>query len=132
MTWAIDYVGAPYVEGARGPKAYDCWGIVRQVFRDRLGVELPVYGDIGADDLRRVAREISRGRDTWPWSPVDQPREFDVAVMSRPGGRAPVHVGVCVGPSAVLHTEKATGAVLVPLSSPFVRFRILGFRRYDP
>ncbi|MBR9764150.1 MAG: C40 family peptidase [Rhodobacteraceae bacterium] len=132
MNWTRALVGAPYRDGGRGPKAFDCWGIVRQVFADQLGVDLPGYGDISADDLRRVAREMARGRDSWPWAPVEVPQEFDVAVMARPGGRAPVHVGVCTGAGTVLHTEQATGAVLVPLDSPLIRFRLLGFRRYAP
>ena len=39
--WAEKYIGKPWVNGE-----YDCWGLVRDVYKNELGVELsPIVTD---------------------------------------------------------------------------------------
>lgn len=129
VSWPTRYVGAPFADGGRGPVAFDCWGLVRAIYADQLGHDLPTYGDISSADLIRVARAMAGGQDRW--AVVDDPQPFDVALMSSGrGGRAAVHVGVAVDPIRIIHTEKATGAVIVPVEHLSIRGRILGWRRY--
>lgn len=119
MTWVQNYIGLPY-------RQHHCWGLVRKVYAEQLGVTLPAYGEISASDLIAVARQIARdsARD---WQRVEAPAEFDVAVLrARSGG---VHVGVVTQPGWMLHTEAATDAVHVPISHLSVRGRITGFWR---
>lgn len=121
VSWWARYVGLPYAEA-------HCWELVRRVYADRLGVDLPSYGEVSARDLVRVAQTIEAGAAGDRWQPVQHPQALDVALMR---GRARVwHVGVMVGPRHVLHTEIATNAVVVPLSHPLVSGRITGYRRY--
>lgn len=126
--WSASFVGAPFVELGRGP-AFDCWGLVRAVYAARLDVTLPDYGEISASDLVRVARTMGPAADTDPWASVDQPQEFDLAIMSWPGRRWPGHVGVMIDARTVLHVEAASAACLVPLDHHSIRHRVLGFRR---
>lgn len=126
--WVNRYVGLPFGEG---PGEITCWGLVRLVYRDQLGVDLPAYGEIGAHDLARVARTMGREQMGEQWLPVTEPLTFDVAIMrsGRGGGRI-VHVGVMADERHLLHVEAATASVVVPINSFGVRARIAGFRRY--
>jgi cell wall-associated NlpC family hydrolase len=119
--WWGKYIGLPYADA-------HCWELVRRVYQDRMGVDLPSYGEVSARDLVKVARTMADGAAGDGWLPVAIPQALDVALMR---GRHHVwHVGVMVDPANVLHTEIATGAVVVPVSHPMVRGRITGFRRY--
>lgn len=47
MSWVNKYLSCRYVDGARGPREFDCWGLVRHVRAVELGLsELPSYGDL--------------------------------------------------------------------------------------
>lgn len=130
--WWGRYIGLPYVDGARGPDAVDCWGLIVLVYRDRLGIDLPAYGEISARDLIRVARAMAAGSGIADgWSPVARPQPHDVAIMaSARGGRAVVHVGLMVTTSLMLHAEEGIGVGTIPVTHFAVAGRILGYRRH--
>lgn len=129
MDWWANYVGLPFLDGGRGPEAYDCWGLVRAVYARMLGVDLPSYGEISARDLVRVARAMAAGQDDG-WRVVAAPQALDVCLMrSGRGGVPVVHVGVMADARRVLHVEPATAAVVVPVMHASVAGRIAGFRR---
>lgn len=124
--WAEEYVGRPFVDGE-----WDCWRLVVEVYRERRGVELPDYGPTSALDLREVAKRVAGERPRW--REVRPAEDGDVALMTARvdgAGRLPVHVGVVVGFSRLLHVEEATGTVLVPLAHYTVARRIVGYYRY--
>lgn len=127
--WVTPYVGIPFLDGGRDRAGCDCWGLVRLVFAEVLGIELPTYGEISARDLARVTRTIRDHSALAPWLPVaGDARPFDVLVMA---GR-PQHVGVMVDARHVLHVEAATAAVIVPAArSPQVRWRRLSLHRHE-
>jgi cell wall-associated NlpC family hydrolase len=119
--WAARYVGTPYDDA-------HCWELVRRVFRDLRGIALPSYGEIDARDLAAVARGMASAQTRDPWAVVDSPREFDIVLLR---GRARVwHVGVMVDATGILHTERATNAVLVQRLDPAISGRVTGFRRW--
>ena len=127
--WWSNYIGLPFEDGGRGPYHYDCWGLLRAVYMDRLGIALPSYGEISARDLVRVARAMDAGKDDG-WLPVNEPQALDVALMrSGSGGRLVVHVGVMVDTQRLLHVEQATAAAVVPVTHYTVSGRIVGYRR---
>ena len=126
MQWWSRYVGLPFGEG-RGQVT--CWGLVRAVYADRLGVDLPSYGEISARDLVRVARAMEQGKDDG-WRVPAAPDALDVCLMRAPRGGALVcHVGVMVDAARVLHVEAASAAVVVPRGHFSIAHRIMGFRR---
>jgi cell wall-associated NlpC family hydrolase len=126
------YVGLPFLSGGRSYEAVDCWGLVRLVFREVHGIELPGYGDIDAYALVKVAREMERGMDGEVWHPVQpgEVRPFDVCAMHLPGGSRVGHVGLMIGRDDLLHAEEESGSVIVPLTHFSVRERIACFRRH--
>lgn len=115
---AFKYRGVPYVYGAESPRAFDCSGFVRYVYREALGLELP-----------RSARSFwSSG------SPIDwrKARAGDVLVYDTVGG-APSHVALVVGDGTVIHAVSAgtkTGVIVSPMSDRYWAPRLLGARSF--
>lgn len=128
MSWWAKYVGVPFADGGRTlERGLDCWGLVRLAYVENLGVELPDYGEISANDLLAVARSIGGGQEKWRAIPV--PRALDVVLM-RLYDRAWVgHVGVMIDGGRLLHTESSIAAAVVGLGHFTVQHRIAGFRR---
>lgn len=129
------FVGIPFVDGGRDRSGCDCWGLVRIVFAERAGIDLPSYGDISANELLRIAREMSTVTSSGEiWRRVDGEarKPLDVVLMKRLSevSRVPVHVGVMSTPSRVLHTVIAADSHTVPLTDPSIRTRIIGFFRH--
>jgi cell wall-associated NlpC family hydrolase len=115
------FIGLPYREGARGPDAYDCYGLVAAVLKAVRGVSLPDWYQAapGPQSASRaisaaLAGEVDGGRTV----PVETPDDMDIAIV---GSRArPHHVGVVVS-GGVLHASRAFGSAWHPLP----RFRLL-------
>lgn len=146
MTWWAQYIGMPF---GGGQGMVTCWELVRRVYADQLGVDLPSYGETSSRYLAAVARlkvrdismeemqaarlavaeEIERGRATESWQQVEDPREFDVVLMKNIHSRRVGHVGVMVDQSRMIHAECATGVALVPICHISVSGRIVGFGR---
>lgn len=124
--WWDSYIGLPFGEG---PGEVTCWGLVRRVYADRLGVDLPAYGEISARDLARIARTMEADKDDG-WRSPAVPAPLDVVLMRGPrSGARVVHVGVMVDRAQMLHVEEASAAVVVPTTHWSVAARILGYRR---
>jgi cell wall-associated NlpC family hydrolase len=124
----LSLIGTPFRDGGRDSDGLDCWGLVRLAFRQWRGIDLPAYGEISALDLLRVARAMSAGAEKWHL--VATPQPWDVALLRGHGTRLACHVGL-VTAAGLLHTEPATGAVVVPLRHLMIKHRIQGFFRYD-
>lgn len=62
LSEAARHVGAPYVYGASGPRAFDCSGFTRYVYA-RLGVSLPHNSEAQAAMTRTVSRSAARAGD---------------------------------------------------------------------
>ena len=123
-----DLIGKPFVDGGRGPEAYDCWGLCVEVFR-RQGVELRDYklcchDSAGFDGLFQEA--LSQ------WERREEPNIPAPSVVAIRFNH-PVfinHVGVYIGNGRFLHTREKTGVVVERIDSPCWRDRVEGF--YTP
>jgi cell wall-associated NlpC family hydrolase len=126
------YVGLKFVDGGRDRSGVDCWGLVRLVLLEVAQVEVPSYGEISAEDLVAVAREIGSGKDGEVWLPTLRPRALDVVVMySRVDRRRhTTHCGIMVDDHRLLHIEKTHDAVVVALKHASVANRIQGYYRH--
>lgn len=126
------FVGLPYQEGARGPDAYDCYGLVAAVLKAARGLDLPDWhaDASGPQSASRaisaaLAGEVSGGRSV----PVETPDDYDVAIVG--SNHRPHHVGVYYQ-CGVLHASRAFGSAWQPLA----RFKMLyprtEFYRWQP
>lgn len=111
--WAFDLIGRPYDLGAGGPDSFDCWGLVRWVFKNVHGIELPMVavGESGNERAIRSAIDVSG------WSPVaGDAEENDIATMDGPDGK---HVGIVLivnGSAVLLHSLERIGVCVQPVT----------------
>lgn len=127
----MSFVGIPFREGGDSRSGAHCWGLVRLVYREDYGIDLPEHAEITSRDLLALARVIDDESAGDPWRKVEDPQPGDVVVMGMHGRRFPVHVGVYWHGGKVLHVEKATASVCVPIDHFSVRGRVLGFFRHE-
>ena len=127
-----DFVGLPYREGARGPDAYDCYGLVMAVFRAACGVSLPDWYQDGPGTRAAsraisaaLAGEVSGGRSV----KVAEPADMDIAVVGH-ASRAH-HIGVVIN-GGVLHAARAFGSVWHPLPRFLTYYPETEFYRWHP
>lgn len=130
MDWTSRYINIPYVNKGREFSGADCWGLVRLVYLHELGIELPDYGEVSADDLSKVHRKVEDVQEQWEAVAHNDIQAFDICVMRAPGKRIICHVGVVVDKNRILHVEKRTDSVIVPLNDPIIRERVSCFRRH--
>lgn len=106
--WAVAYVGLPFVvHGRDRASGVDCWGLVRLVYADRYGIELPSWADGYLDLSDRDGIGAALAAERQVWQAVDRPAEGDVVLMR--AGTLP-HVGVWLTPRRMLHTRERVGA----------------------
>ena len=114
------YIGLRWESGARGPDAYDCWGLLQHLQREFFGRDLPELsatpGATRADYHTRLT--------TGEWECVDVPAHGDGALLR--GGDFP-HVGVWldIERGGVLHSQHGIGVIWTPRSA----LRLAGYSR---
>ena len=118
LHWSARYVlMARYVVGGRTFPDLDCWGLVADVHRTELGIELPTYALTAESDQAEVRAAIAGATCSPYWEPADpakQPREFAVAWYRIMGHE---HVAIFVDPRHVLFLTR-TGASIRHYGTP--------------
>jgi hypothetical protein len=128
--WAIAYIGRPWHAGARGPEAFDCWGLFLAIQREHFGRDLPEI-PVDANDLRTVMTTFRDHPERQRWAVVSQPAEGDAVLLRQ--SRHPVHVGVwlAVDGGGVLHAVKDAGVVFQKLPELLLHgWRVEGYYRF--
>jgi cell wall-associated NlpC family hydrolase len=125
------FVGIPYRDHGRGFDGCDCWGLVRLVFRETRGVDLPSFADgyVCASDAKAVADLIAGRLQPWDELPPGVETTGDVLLMRR--GSSACHVGLVVEPGKVLHVSADSIASRVERYRNGLRgHRVVGRYRY--
>lgn len=115
---AFKYRGVPYVYGAESPKAFDCSGFVRYVYREAFGIELP-----------RSARGFYSAGTPIDWRAA---KMGDVFIYDTVGG-APSHVSIAVGDGTVIHAVSdgpKTGVILSSMTDRYWEPRLIAARTF--
>lgn len=86
------YLNATYEDGARGPDRYDCWGLVRAVRHELLG--LPLLPSFGAVRNTMPAAFTRAYEEQAALMEECQPEPGAVAAVFR--GRIVIHVAVII------------------------------------
>jgi cell wall-associated NlpC family hydrolase len=130
--WSASFVGVPWAEKGRTRVGVDCWGLVRLVYADALGLALPSYTEAyaGLAERGEIAELMSEDSRRWPWAmvPPKRAQEFDVAVFRR-GGLA-AHVGVVLGAGRMLHIEERRESCVASYADGPWRHRLIGIYRH--
>lgn len=130
MHWATKYIGKPYAVGANGPHSYDCWGLARSIFAERLGISMPQVA-VRENNNGQAMRKIADG---FGWGPVAGPaQECDALIMRGIAGR---HIAVAVQTGKRLVYIHADDFCGVEIITDVADFGLRGYKnleiwRYD-
>lgn len=117
-------MGVPFVVRGRGPKAYDCWGLVRGVLL-AAGQDLPLFLEDGDGISEQKAR-----LDQWTFLHDATPQPFDIVIFDL--GKQSLHLGVVCGPQMFLHITYGMTSGVERFTDLRWRSRLKGFYRYQP
>lgn len=121
------YIGVPFLEHGRyADDGLDCWGLVRLVLREQLGVELPDLGYSYPHSHAVGAITLTVGEQLPSWQEVERGQEQpgDVVLLRILG--APIHVGVVTEPGWMLHVMQGIDTCLERYDGPIWSRRIEG------
>ncbi len=125
-------MGLPWHERGRSRDGVDCWGLVREVYRQQLGISLPSYeGEYTDPHERSETSAILTGNAAqWPWRPIDagEQQPFDVIMITR--GGVPAHVAIVVDAAQMLHVAPGELSRIERYDCGAWRRRIEGFYRH--
>lgn len=123
------FIGIPYLDKGRGRSGLDCWGLVRLVYRDLLGIDLPSYLDryMTAADRKAIAALIAGELDPWQQIGAGQEVMFDAVLMRE--GRLSRHIGLVTEPGRVLHVNEGHTSRIEPYRHGLLANRVVGFYR---
>lgn len=96
-------IGLPFERGARGPAAFDCWGLVLEM-RRRLGLPVPPDFATGGDFTRQQAHELfaEHPRTGWRCTPL----RHGGVILTACAAHAGVHVA-----GRIVHAQSTAGVV---------------------
>lgn len=122
------YIGLPFSDHSRG-EGFDCWGLVRLVYLQERGIELPDYGDryVAARDATSVQIAIRDGLIEG-WREVEAPQAWALSIFKVAG--QPWHIGLAISPHRFLHMPAKKWSCVERFSSPEWANRIEGFYVY--
>ena len=118
---AKSFQGVAYRYGAESPRAFDCSGFVRFVYRNATGIELP-----------RSSRNIwNAGKTT---AKINEALPGDIVVfVSRVGGTSVDHVAILLDENSIIHAVSSgpkTGVIISPITDKYFGPRILGIASF--
>jgi hypothetical protein len=126
--WAMDYLGKPWEAGACGPKSFDCWGLLTDIYKNQLDKTLTRYPEIDRNDKPSIAAqvydEIRSG-----WDIVETPFNLCAVGLSNLPSRI-YHVGCYIvlnDKGYVLHTRKNFGCMIEPLHKVILNWKHISF-----
>ena len=107
MSWATPFVGLPYLEGGRGPLAYDCLGLFIALQQARFGRDIPDPSCSMAEAVRHAV--VDAARNDWKRVEIGNVQEGD-ALLFLAAGRA-LHLGFALDARDMIHTEAEASCV---------------------
>ena len=129
--WARQYFGIPFKPHGRDRGGLDCWGLLRLVYMDQFGIDLPSFSEryASTEDEKELGRLISG--ELGPWRPVTGGEELPGdGVLLRVKGE-PMHVGVVIGGGFMMHVMRGMDVARERYQSRGWRKRVLGFYRHE-
>lgn len=139
MDWLNKYMIIPFKDKGRSFEGCDCWGLVYLIYKNELGIELPLYVDgyESANSLE-VEKLIEKNKNRWVPIKEQEVRAFDCVLCSsvlRVGNsavRADSHVGLIIKKGLMLHITYGGNVSQSRYETDFtIRNRIRGFYRYE-
>lgn len=122
------YIGIPFTDHGRNESGCDCWGLIRLIYKNEFGIELSDLGPIYKSTTDENGMRHLYSSQLPNWKIVKTPRVGDVVLLRIRG--VPIHVGIVVGNSKMIHVERGIDSVIERFTSGIWNNRIEGFYRY--
>lgn len=131
--WSSAYIGLPFAHGGRAREGLDCWGLVRLIYADQLGIALdPLDGYATRLERLRIAGMLSEQAEQGPWRRLAGERLKPFDVLSFTICNAACHVGVVVDWRDMLHvTEGEMSSLAIHSEGQWARRLIAAYRHVD-
>ncbi|QTD94333.1 C40 family peptidase [Burkholderia anthina] len=114
------YIGLPWVSGAIGPDAFDCWGLLRWVQRVHFATDLPAR-ELDAELMRDLyQKQMAAGA----WRVISMPAHGCGALL-RGGDRPHVGVYLAIDGGGVLHAQQGVGVIFTSIR----KLKMMGYSR---
>lgn len=120
-----DLLGKPWRRDARGPDAYDCYGLGVELYR-RVGLVLPEYSELVAP--AEVDAQLSDGV-LRHGMPVEVPEPLDL-IRLQVLPKYITHCGFYVGHGRFMHISKHISVAIEELAHPLWADKVRGFYRF--
>ncbi|MBL7074676.1 C40 family peptidase [candidate division KSB1 bacterium] len=108
------YLGTPYQLGGESRAGMDCSGLVKTVFREAVGIDLPRT----SKQQYRLGTVISKGE-----------LKFGDLLFFEMDGSGLDHVGIYYGKGLFVHASTAEGVILAYFKDDYFQKRFVGIRR---
>lgn len=115
LVWLNDYIkGIPYKFGGRDWDGLDCYGLVKLVYGNEYGVQLPDWAtdQMSLRDNHQAIESVVCSGD---WREIEEPQDGCFVICYR--NQAAHHIGLYYG-GGVLHC-----ADMGPVYQPLIRFK---------
>lgn len=127
------YIGILYVKNGRDAAkdgGLDCWGLLRLVFSEQYSITLPRLDALQViDDRKTMVHQVEDFGLYGLVEPVADCQEGDIGVFNIIGD--PVHVGIILSNTHMLHTQLSSGCVVEKYASHKWSRRLQGIYRYQ-
>lgn len=113
----------PFKEKGRSKDGLDCWGLVKEVYKNELNILLNDYSYSTVNDRAIEDYELLEKSN---WIKVDKPKLYDVILFKS----SPLHVGIYLTYNKMLHTTEANGTVIESFNTILWINKLQGIYRY--
>lgn len=107
----------------------DCCGLLTQIYKNELGIELPDYLDLYENTIdHQVISKAMLFEKQSRWVDVDDPQEFDVIVLRI--RNVPMHLGIVTKPKHMIHCSRGINTVHERFDGMRWKDKIIGYSRW--
>jgi cell wall-associated NlpC family hydrolase len=130
-SWVEKYIGLPFEERGRSSSGCDCWGLVRLILREEMGIEVADFSEHyqSTGEFKRVKFLIEKEAQQWKQIGADEVRLADLVLLRF--REYPLHIGMALEPGLMIHTERGKEAVIERYDQLKWINKIVGFYRHD-
>lgn len=122
------YIGIPYKANGRDFSGIDCWGLVRLVYKEELGIDLPsLDGEYQIDDDARIQDLFAQYKEGW--KPSESIEAGDVVLFRVLGSET--HVGIAISPTQFLHSRDNQNSAIESFDNHKWKTRFVGSYKYE-